>query len=115
MTVTWTLGDYEVPVADEMRVVPIDLTRSSRTASGKLVMDVVPGIKRQFELYYRDLTLAEKQVFETLRDNLEFVTFSYIENGELAEATVFVRPFQYQAEFQDPETWRDFPITLEEQ
>ena len=111
---SWILGAYTIPEPSQMTVSPVEVIQSRRLASGKLVKDVI-AVKRRFRLFYEDLTTEEKETFEAIRDNQQFVNFYFVENGEETEVMVWLEPFSYECACQDPEYWINFDISLEEQ
>jgi len=113
MTV-WTLGGTAIPYPNSFAVEEFDIDLTDRVASGKLVTDII-ATKKRFKLQYDYLSLEEIAVFNAVRNTRDFVRFVYKYLGVDQSVTVWMHPMTYKGEFQDPETWSNFSIYLEEQ
>lgn len=114
MTDGFVLDRYVIDYPADFSVEEFDVEYSDRVASGKLVTDVI-ATKRKFYLTYNYLTVDEITTLATIRAKRDFVDFKYKYLGVTETVTVWVHPITYVGYMQDPETWTDFKITLEEQ
>jgi len=66
-----------------------NLTKSGRTASGKMKMRII-AVKRKFEFEYAVLDgTRHKQIDDILFGGSSFFAFEYLENGVVKTATVY--------------------------
>lgn len=87
-----------VRVADpaECKVSRFDLTKSNRTASGRMVMEVVRAGVRRVDVtwrYLRDPDLEE--ILDLLAANKPFFSLQYEDAGGLATMTAYVGDISY--------------------
>lgn len=114
MTDGFILDNNVIDYPTEFNVEEFDIEYSDRVASGKMVTDII-ATKRKFYLDYTYLTVAEIQTLATIRAKRDFVDFTFKYLGETETVSVWVHPITYTGYMQNPETWTDFKIILEEQ
>ncbi len=110
----WTLGNVEIPFPTSFHIEPFDIKYADRVASGKLVIDVVAS-KEKYKLEYEAPDLADISTFLDLKAMDAFLTFTFTREGEIVAKTVWFDEISYEGEYQDPESWKNVEIVLEEQ
>ncbi len=111
--VPWTLGGEEIPFPAEFRVDPFDIERKERAASGLMRKDYI-ATKERFTLFYPSPTLAEFALFSTLRALHEFLDFTFVRNS-IQETVSVEMTMTFEGEYQDPESWKNLSVILEEE
>lgn len=111
---TWTLGGVEIPYPRDFNIEPFDIKFADRAASGKLLVDII-ATKKRFRLFYPAPTVLELYTLLTLKAADSFVVFTYTYNGAPATCTVWIEQITYEGEIQDPESWQNVRVSLEEQ
>ena len=107
------LGGVIIPYPNEFYIMTFNIERSDRTASGRLVKDIVT-VKRQFTLRYRNLSGSEMALFSSLKAKNEFLVLKWYENDEQKSAVVWLNELPGSMVTIVPEEWEDVTIELEE-
>lgn len=115
---SWKLGpagfENTIPTPSAFAITPREIAREGRTASGRLVKDVI-AVKRTFTLTYSALTSAEVAILLTEYDRQQFLSFIYPDRGADRTATVWFAEFPRERLLHQSEYWGNFDIVLEEQ
>ncbi len=116
---SWKLGpsgsQATIPAPSDFKIESADAKiRTGRTASGRLVVDVV-ATKKRFTLGYKVLTTAQIEILLTEFDRREFLAFTYPDRGVDRTTTVWFAVFPRPRLLQQTEYWGEFEIVLEEQ
>ena len=115
---SWKLGlqGYEntIPTPNGFNIAQRQITREGRTASGRLVKDII-AFKKTFTLTYTALTAVEIQVLLTEYDRQEFLSFIYPDRGQERSAVVWFEELQRELLLTPTEYWGEFSIELIEQ
>lgn len=86
------LNGVTIKEPKSFRIERYDITKASRLASGKMVMDLIAK-KKKFVFNYEVLSGAELQkILDIVDSNDVFYTFTYEENGILKTTTVYCSP-----------------------
>lgn len=108
------LGGVVIPSPNSFSVRTYNIEHSERTASGRLVKDII-AVKRTFVLKYMGLNATEKAIFNTLKEKRDFLVLKYLEGGEVRRAIVWMNELPAEMVSMNPEEWEDITIELEEQ
>jgi hypothetical protein len=92
----------------------IEIARSERTATGRLVKDVI-ALKRQFSIPYAGLKPEEAQIFIDAYEAGQPVSFEYTDVQGEQTATVYVMSLPREIYSYKPDYTANITITLEEQ
>lgn len=79
----------QVPLATNFIINPVEYSRTDRTASGRMVKDII-AIKRSFVLKYNGLRYTDYNTFLSLYTLGEAVPFIYEDNGVEVTAMVYI-------------------------
>jgi len=116
--VSWKLGPagYEntIPTPNGFSITTQEIAREGRTASGRLVKDII-AVKKVFTLEYNALTAEQVQTLLTEYERREFLSFIYPDRGQNRTATVWFAELPRELLLTSIEHWGNFSITLEEQ
>jgi len=75
------IAGVSVKAPTDLKIGRFDLTKSSRTASGKMVMDVI-ATKRRVDVIWKMLTDSElENIIDTITANKPFFTLEYPDAG----------------------------------
>jgi hypothetical protein len=78
-----------------MTILHYNITKSSRSASGLMSMDLIAK-KRKFEFSYDSISGPELATILSLIDsNAMFFTFTFVDNNVAGSATVYTGDIQY--------------------
>jgi len=103
----------QAPLAENFKVEPVEHCKTARTASGRLVKDII-AVKNKFSLTYRGLKYNDYKVFYDAFILGNPVGFSYEDNGLEKTATVFIMSMP-RGIYQDVSTVsHSITITMEE-
>lgn len=91
----------------------IEISKSERTASGRLVKDIVT-IKKQFSISYRGLKPSDAQIFIDAYELGEPVEFEYEDFEGTHNTTVYVVSLPREIYSPKPNYTANVTITLEE-
>lgn len=91
----------------------IEISKSERTASGRLVKDIV-AIKKQFSIPYIGLKPSDAQIFINVYESGEPVEFEYQDLGQTKTAMVYVVGLPREIYSPKPDYTANITITLEE-
>lgn len=84
-----TIAGVQVANPAEVKVGRFDLTKSSRTASGRMVMELI-ATKRRVDVTWKMITDAQlKQIIDTITAHKPFFTFTYPDAGGTATMTCY--------------------------
>lgn len=93
----------------------IEITREDRTASGKMVFDIIT-VKKLFTISYNIIRRKQLEQLERLYNLQEVLSLKIErENGDIDQYDVRFRPFE-RSIYKRPEQWlyRDITVELEE-
>lgn len=113
-TTGFYLDNYLFEYPTEFEVEEFDIDYTDRVASGKMVTDII-ATKRKFYLEYADMSIADITALATIRAKRDFVPFTFKYLGKEETVSVWVHPITFSGERQNPESWKDFSIVLEEE
>lgn len=103
----------QAPLAENFKIDPVEMCKTARTASGRLVKDII-AVKNKFSLTYRGLRYNDYKVFYDAFVLGNSVEFSYEDNGVEKTATVFIISMP-RGIYQDVSTVsHNITITMEE-
>lgn len=108
------LNGLEIPTPKErIKVEPVELGKSDRTASGRRVKDI-KGIKNNYILSYQGLKASSMKIFKDVYLSGEAVPFEY-ENFEGNQSVVInINSLPYSISKQNSALSQSITITLEE-
>ena len=98
----------------DFRISMNEIVREQRTASGKLVKDVI-ATKRVFSLTYNALKPEQVNVLLTEKNRNQFLEFEYPDGGEQKKAIVWFGEIDRTRLLKGIEIWKNFSFILEEQ
>ena len=105
--------EVEILDPDGFQITPIEIARGDRTASGRLVKDVV-AIKHQFTLHYNALGPDDANFFVNLYSSGNTLNFIYEDSGEEKQAQVYITAIPRELFIYDWQYSQNVTITLEE-
>ena len=109
-----TLNGLTIPTPIiPMKIKPIRIERKERTASGKLVTDIVAD-KHEYELSYSGLSVASMLIFKTIFTAGAPVTFTYLDSAGAQSKTVYMPSLPYSIHKLNPLLSQGVTIKLEE-
>ncbi len=83
------IAGVSVKAPADLRIGRFDLTKSGRTASGKMVMDVI-ATKRRVDVIWKMLTDSElEKIIDTITANKPFFTIQYPDAGGTKSMTCY--------------------------
>ena len=83
------IAGITVKAPTELKVGRFDLSKSSRTASGKMVMDII-ATKRRVDVIWKMLTDSElENIIDTITANKPFFTLEYPDAGGTKTMTCY--------------------------
>lgn len=98
---------------DGFQIVPFEIARVDRTASGRLVKDII-AIKNRFILQYDALDPDDIDTFIQLFTTGRALNFIYEDSGKEKEAKVYITNFPRELFIYDWRYSENITITLEE-
>lgn len=107
-------NEQPIPTPESFTIEPQQITREGRTASGRLVKDVI-AVKRQFTLSYGGMTPEQAAVFVTEFNRNQFLSFTFPDQGQTQAATVWFGTLPRELRWQLLSHWNGVSITLDEQ
>jgi len=114
---SWKLGtpgfERDIPKPDDFNIEPFAIARADRTASGKLVKDIIAK-KKIFKLAYKGLPASDITVLQEEYDKGAPLSFVYEDEGQTKNAIVWFSKFSRQRLQTRDEYWQ-VDIELEEQ
>ena len=108
----WAINGQAIPIPDSFSISPFDIERRDRTASGKLVKEII-ATKDVYTIIYNSLTGNEVQILKSFRQG-DFVTLEYFEGGQFNEKLVEYSSFDRQLVIQEPEHYMETTLIFEE-
>lgn len=109
-----TLNGLTIPTPIvPMKINPVRIERSERTASGKLVTDIIAD-KYEYELSYSGLSVASMLIFKTIFSAGAAVTFAYTDSAGAQSKTVYMPSLPYSIHKLNPLLSQNVTIKLEE-
>lgn len=115
---SWKLGltgsETSIPAPSGFKIDDQPISREGRTASGKLVKDII-AVKKKFTLDYAALTYSEVQLLLAEYQRCTFLSFIYPDCGSDKQCTVWFTSFPREKLLLATEYWGNFSITLDEQ
>lgn len=109
-----TLNGLTIPTPiTPMKINLIRIERSERTASGKLVTDIIAD-KYRYELRYHGLTVASMLIFKTIFTAGAEVVFTYTDSAGAQSKTVYMPSLPYSIHKLNPALSQNVTIKLEE-
>jgi hypothetical protein len=83
------IAGVSVKAPTDLKIGRFDLTKSGRTASGKMVMDVI-ATKRRVDVIWKMLTDSElEKIIDTITANKPFFSLTYPDAGGSATMTCY--------------------------
>jgi hypothetical protein len=79
----------QAPLAENFKINPVEQCKTARTASGRLVKDVI-AVKDNFSLTYKGLKFSDYKTFYDAFIVGNPVAFNYEDNGAEKSSTVFI-------------------------
>ena len=107
-------NEQALPTPLSFKIEDQKIARGKRTASAKLVKDII-AVKKKFSLNYTGMTSAQAEIFKTEYDRNQFLSFKYPDRGETRTATVWFEELPREIRYQLLSHWTNVTITLEEQ
>lgn len=109
-----TLNGYTIPTPlTPMTINPVRIERSERTASGKLVTDIIAD-KYEYVLSYRGLSVASMLIFKTIFTAGASVIFTYSDSAGAQSKTVYMPSLPWSIHKLNPLLSQGVTIKLEE-
>jgi hypothetical protein len=103
----------QAPLAENFKINPVEHCKTARTASGRLVKNVI-AVKNNYSLIYKGLRYSDYQIFLNLFLAGDSVSFTYLDNDIEKTVTVFIISMP-RGIYQDKSTIsHGVTITLEE-
>ena len=108
------LNGTEIPTPEnDIQIEEIEIAREERTASGRLVKDII-ATKLRFTLQYKGLLPNDALIFINAYRNGEPVTFEYEDVTGTHSVEVYIQSLPRSIYNPKPEYTKDITITLEE-
>ena len=83
------IADVSVKAPSEVKIGRFDITKSNRTASGKMVMEII-ATKRRVDVVWKMLTDSELQtIIDTITANKPFFSLEYPDAGGTKTMTCY--------------------------
>ncbi len=110
-----TLDGQTIPIPRKnMSITLVEISRSERTVSGRMVKDII-GFKRQFSISYSGLKPTEAQIFIGIYLTGKPVVFSYEDIQGPQSAIVYITGLPREIYSPKPNYTANITISLEEQ
>jgi hypothetical protein len=106
--------EVEIPDPEGFAITPIEISKSERTASGRMVKDII-AVKRKFSLRYDALDPADVNIFVSFYEIGRTVNFIYEDSGRTVSAIVYITDLPRELFVHDFRYSENINITLEEQ
>lgn len=110
---SWKIETLSLPKPDEFNIDPVVIAREDRTASGKLVKDIIAK-KKAFTLSYNGLSAVDVRNIAVIYNINRPITFEYEDEGEIKTATAWFNVFS-KTRLHSREEYYQVNIVLEEQ
>ena len=108
------LNDQTIPTPKQNVAIDyIEISKSERTASGRLVKDII-ALKKQFSISYRGLKPSDAQIFIDAYELGEPVEFEYQDLGQTKTVNVYIMGLPREIYSPKPDYTANVTITLEE-
>lgn len=107
------LNNVILPNPKDFDIDPQKISRTDRTASGRLVEDII-AIKRHFKLRYKGIRHVGLNIFMDVYSSGLPATFAYLDGDKEEIAYVTIRSLPRGIYTELPTVSRDLVITLEE-
>lgn len=105
--------EQEIPAPASLIVQTVDLSRRDRTASGRMVTDVIP-VKSNYRLTYKGLSAATMKIFADIYKQGEAVSFIYDDSEGEKQVMVYITSLPREIFKKRPDLSQNVSITLEE-
>lgn len=102
-----------IPKPKQVSIVDIEIAKGDRTASGKLVKDII-AVKKKIQLKYDGLTAASFNLFRSYFEAGKPVNFVYDEAGQTKIIQCYITEMPRQLFIHNTNYVSDITITLEE-
>lgn len=113
MRIGYAGNEQDIPKPKQMSISEIEIAKAERTASGKLVKDII-AIKKKIQLKYDGLTAVSFNLFRSYFEAGEPVNFIYDEAGQTKIVQCYITEIPRQVFVFNPSYVSDITITLEE-
>jgi len=108
------LNGQEIPTPRQnMGIDYIEISKSERTMTGRLVKDIV-AIKRIFSITYQGLTPEQALIFIDIYNSGREVIFEFEDVRGIETATVYIASLPREIFIHKPQYTKNVTITLEE-
>jgi len=105
--------EQDIPRPKQMSVVDTEIAKAERTASGRLVKDII-AIKRKIQLKYDGLSAASFNLFRTYYEAGKPVNFIYDEAGLAKTIECYITEMPRRVFVYNPAYVSDVTVALEE-
>jgi len=105
--------EQDIPRPKQVSVVDTEIAKADRTASGRLVKDII-AVKKKIQLKYDGLTAASFNLFRTYYEAGKPVNFIYDEAGQTKTIQCYITEMPRQLFVHNTNYVSDITITLEE-
>lgn len=106
-------SEKEMPRPERVSIEYIEISRKNRTASAKLVKDII-AIKQIFTISYKGLTTNNINMFLQIYQARKAVNFIYDDAGKVKSTMVYLTNFPRELFIPKPQYSKNITITLEE-
>lgn len=108
------LGEMvEMPSPESLSIEQNEICRTERTASGRMVKDVV-AVKKAISLSYPALEIEQFSKIKFFYESGKLVKFEYVESGTPCEIEAYITNLPREIVVYDTDYVSDVKITLEE-
>lgn len=107
------LNGFEIPHPEEMNIDPVEYGVSRRTASGRLVKDVI-SVKNNYSLRYKGLKSTTATIFKNAYKAVNAVPFEYEDSDGIKIVYVNIKSLPYSIFKYNPKLNQNITITMEE-
>lgn len=113
MKIGYTGYEQDILDPDGFVITPFEIAKYERTASGRLVKDVI-AVKNKFTLQYDAFSAADADLFLEYYIAGKAVNFIYSDAGREKSATVYITDIPRELYIYDWQYSQNITITLEE-
>lgn len=113
MKIGYSGMEQDIPKPKQISIVDTEIAKADRTASGKLVKDII-AIKKKIQLKYDGLTAASFNLFRTYYEAGKPVNFIYDEAGQTKKMQGYITEMPRNVFVHNTNFVSDITITLEE-
>ncbi|KHO62670.1 hypothetical protein THYS13_07330 [Thermoanaerobacter sp. YS13] len=113
MKIGYSGAEQDIPRPKQISIVDKEIAKADRTASGKLVKDII-AIKKEIQLKYDGLTPTSFNLFRTYFEAGKPINFIYDEAGQTKTIQCYITEMPRQVFIHNTNYVSDITITLEE-